>query len=161
MESFYTGCAAAGPDGCAFWAPTADDIRQNLTTLSNSLRTNPIPVRTKSGYGLMDINKLQSALFTALYSPYQAFPAIAQGLADLAAGSGKLLFDRMNLPRFECECGSPELPFTGVGDSQIAVACNDGDDVPDDLASTEAHFAMMKKLSPYGEYWANIRTGCV
>ncbi|KJA18191.1 hypothetical protein HYPSUDRAFT_45508 [Hypholoma sublateritium FD-334 SS-4] len=161
MDSFYTGCAAAGPDGCPFWAPTADDIRQNLTTLSNSLRTNPIPIRTKSGYGLLDINKLQSALFTALYSPYAAFPAIAQGLAELAAGSGKLLFDRMNPPLFECACDSPELPFTSVSDSQAAVACNDGDDVPDDLQSTEAHFAMMRKASPWGEYWANIRTACV
>lgn len=162
MESFYTGCAAAGPDGCPFWAPTADDIRQNLTRISDSLRTNPFPMRTKSGYGLLDINKLQSALFSALYSPYAAFPVIAQGLAELATGSGNIIFNRMNPPLYECACDSPERAFAGVIDSHAAVLCNDGKDIADDLKSTEEYFEMMTKNSPqWGANWGNIRTNCV
>lgn len=104
MESFYTGCAAAGPDGCAFWAPTADDIRQNVTGLSDLVRTKPIPTRTRSGYGLFDINKLDTALFTSLYFPYSAFPTLAQGLSELAGGSAKILFDRESPPLYKCAC---------------------------------------------------------
>lgn len=162
MESFYRGCAAAGPDGCAFWAPTAEDIRQNLMTLYDSLRTNPMPIRTTSGYGLLDFNKLYSAIFTALYKPYEAFPVIAQGLANIASGSGKLIFDRMNPPVYECACDSPEGAFTSVVDSQLAVLCNDGIVVLDDLKHTQQYYAEMKKISPFwGEYFAASRATCV
>jgi hypothetical protein len=161
MDSFYTGCADAGPDGCAFWAPTAEDIRQNLTTLLDNLSTSPIPMRTKSGYGLLDNSMLRSALFTALYSPYAAFPAIAQGLAELAAGSGKLLFDRMNPPLYECACSSERRGIDSVPDSQAAVLCNDGADIPDDLKSTEEFYEMMRNSSPWGDMWVNIRMSCM
>lgn len=161
MDSFYAGCADAGPDGCAFWAPTPEDIRQNLTTLLDTLNTSPIPMRTKSGYGLLDNSMLRSALFTALYSPYAAFPTIAQGLAELAAGSGKLLFDRMNPPLYECACSAEQRGIASVPDSQAAVLCNDGNDIPDDLKSTEEFYEMMRKSSPWGDMWANIRMSCM
>ncbi|KAF9475282.1 hypothetical protein BDN70DRAFT_898293 [Pholiota conissans] len=161
MDSFYTGCHSAGVDGCAFWAPTPDAIRQNLTTLLDTLSTNPLPMRTNSGYGLLDLDMVRSSLFTALYSPYAAFPTIAQGLAELAAGSGKLLFDRMNPPLYECTCNTEQRDVASVQDSQAAVMCNDGDDIPDDLKSTEEYYKMMQETSPWGDMWANIRLSCI
>ncbi|KAF8959384.1 Alpha/Beta hydrolase protein [Flammula alnicola] len=159
MDSFYTGCAEAGPDSCAFWAPTADDIRHNLTTLYDSLRSRPIPMRTKSGYGLLDYSVLRSLIFASLYSPYALFPVVARRLAELASGDGQLLFDMMNPPPFECSCDSPV--FATVPDAQAAVLCNDGDDVPGDLESTQKYFDMTTKASSWGDIWSNIRIGCV
>lgn len=48
-----------------------------------------------------------------------------------------------------------------VPDAQNAVLCNDGDDVPDDLASAEKYFKMMMMISGWSELWASIRLGCV
>ncbi|KAF8960263.1 TAP-like protein-domain-containing protein, partial [Flammula alnicola] len=161
MDSFYIGCAEAGPDSCAFWAPTANDIRQKLTTLYDSLRSRPLPVRTKSGYGLLDYSMLRTAIFESLYWPYASFPIIAQGLADLAAGQGQLLFDRMNPPQFKCSCDSSERAFATIPDATPAILCNDGDDIPGDLESTQKYFDMMTKASNWGDIWSNIRIGCV
>lgn len=162
MESFYTGCAAAGSDGCAFLASTADHIRQNVTALSDFVRISPIPTRTSSGYGLFDINKLEAALFTSLYFPYSAFPALAQGLSELAAGSAAILFDRESPPLYKCACDAPERAYASVVDAAAAFFCNDGVDIAGDLQSTEEYFSLMKKLSPeWGINWAHRRTKCV
>ncbi|KJA21599.1 hypothetical protein HYPSUDRAFT_140328, partial [Hypholoma sublateritium FD-334 SS-4] len=162
MESFYTGCAAAGPDGCAFWAPTTEEIRQNASALSDFVRISPIPTRTSLRYGLFDINKLDAALFTSLYFPYSSFPALAQGLSEVAAGTPKILFDRENLPLYKCACDAPECAYASVVDVAAAFFCNDGVDTPGDLQSTEEYFSLMKKLSPeWGINWAHIRMKCV
>jgi hypothetical protein len=47
-------CADAGPDRCAFWAPSADDIRQNLTNLYDSISVQPVPVKTGDTYSYVD-----------------------------------------------------------------------------------------------------------
>jgi hypothetical protein len=161
MDSFYTGCADAGPEGCAFWAPTASDIKTNLTNIINTVRSDPIPMRTKAGYGLLDYAMLRSALFTSLYSPYQAFPILAEGFAELAAGNGTKIFDRMNPKAFNCDCNSKLPDVESVPDAQAAVLCNDGDNVPDDLASAEKYFKMMMKTSSWSDIWASIRLSCV
>jgi hypothetical protein len=69
MESFYTGCADAGPDRCAFWAPSPDDIRQNLTKLYDSISVQPVPVKTGDIYGYVDYKMLYSLVF-APYIPH-------------------------------------------------------------------------------------------
>ncbi|KAF5311061.1 hypothetical protein D9619_008145 [Psilocybe cf. subviscida] len=161
MDSFYTGCAAAGPEGCAFWAPTASDIEANLTKIIHAVRSNPVPMRTKAGYGLLDYAMLRSALFTGLYSPYTSFPILAEGFAELAAGNGTKIFDRMNPEAFKCQCDTKLPDVESVPDAQSAVLCNDGDDVPDDLASAEKYFKMMMEASSWSELWTSIRLGCV
>ncbi|KAF8185203.1 hypothetical protein BJ912DRAFT_927579 [Pholiota molesta] len=80
----------------------AYDIQKNLTALYDTVRIHPKPVRTKSGYGIVDYKMLHSAVFGSLYMPYASFPELAQGLAALAAGDGSLIFDMMNPPPFEC-----------------------------------------------------------
>ncbi|KAF9475278.1 hypothetical protein BDN70DRAFT_883911 [Pholiota conissans] len=163
LDSFFTDCANAGPEGCAFWAPTPENIQQNLTALIESVRAAPVPIRSESGYGLLNSNLLRSEIFSGLYFPYASFVPLAQGLADLAAGNGKTLFDLGNPPMYECVC-HPEGEDLAkeVRDSQVAVLCNDGEEVPDDLKSAQEYFDMMMKVSQWGDLIAAItRLQCI
>jgi hypothetical protein len=162
MESFYTGCAEAGPDGCALWARSPADIKANLTAIMESVRSRPIPMRTKAGYGLLDYAMLRTALFIGLYNPYESFPILAQGFAELGRGNATRLFDRMNPKAFQCNCDNSDsgddLPLLESG---AAVLCNDGIDVPGNLLSAEKYFKMMMETSSWSDVWAWIRLGCV
>jgi len=160
LESFFTGCAEAGPHGCHFWAPTAEDIRQNLTALYDSIRSHPLPIKTKSQYGLLDYSMLRMAVFASLYNPYAAFQFLAQSLAELAAGDGTKIFELLNPPPYQCSCG-PSDRITSVRDAQLAILCNDGDDVPGDLESSQIYFDSLTNSSSWAEIWAGIRLGCV
>ncbi|KAF5311060.1 hypothetical protein D9619_008146 [Psilocybe cf. subviscida] len=162
MDSFYTGCADAGPDGCALWARTPTEVKANLTRIMESVRSRPIPMRTKAGYGLLDYAMLRSALLSGLYAPYESFPILAQGFAELDRGDGTRLFDRMNPKAFNCNCNNSESDEDLFSlESAAAVLCNDGDDVPGDLQSAEEYFKMMMEASSWSELWASIRLGCV
>ena len=161
MESFYTGCADAGPDHCAFWAPSPDDIRQNLTNLYNSISVQPIPVKTGNTYGYVDYKTLHSLVFTSLYSPFALYRLLAQGLADLAAGDGTIVLKAMNLPAFECSGDPSEGMEQNNVEAQAAILCNDGADVPADLHSAQKHYEMMSNASEFGNLWAYIRVRCV
>ncbi|CAA7262007.1 unnamed protein product [Cyclocybe aegerita] len=156
MEHFFTGCADASQQGCAFWAPSADEIRQNLSKLYESVRARPVPVRTDTSYGVLDYNLLRVAVFVSLYFPYDLFPTLAQGLAELSAGDGRRLFELVTLPPYQCSCDAAHL-FDTVLDASIGIACNDGDDVPGDLQSSQEYFNMMANSSQWGDIWSHNR----
>ncbi|KAF8171854.1 TAP-like protein-domain-containing protein [Pholiota molesta] len=174
LSSFFTSCALAGPSACPFWAPTPDAIRTNLTKLTESVRARPVPVlvspppsesdATRS-YGLLDYPTLRHAIFQSLYAPYAVFPILAQGLADLAAGNGTLLFKRFGArgdkPPFECSCDSEEKhQWDRVMDPSIAVFCNDNPEIPGDLGWAEAYFARMTQASDWADVWAGFLITC-
>ncbi|KAF9562407.1 hypothetical protein CPC08DRAFT_663222 [Agrocybe pediades] len=161
MDSFFTGCHEAGPEECDFWAPSADDIRKNLTSIYDTLRSRPIPVNTGKGYGLVDYALVRGLVFRSLYSPFASFRPLATALAALAAGDASLTFDAAFVPPTKCSCDPSDGLFTNVVDAQNAVLCNDGPDVPGDLASTEEYFDLISQTSQWGEIWASIRLGCV
>ncbi|KAH9483248.1 Carboxylesterase A [Psilocybe cubensis] len=161
VDTFFTGCAEAGPRGCPFWAPTAEDIRQNLTRLYGELRGRPIPVKSDSKYGVFDYILLRSAVFSSLYSPYATFKSLAEGLADLAGGKANAIYDRITAAPYQCECDASKRQFDSVIDAQTAILCNDGDDVPDDLESSEEYFKSVIEGSGWSEIWARIRFSCV
>ena len=160
MESFYTGCADAGPDLCAFWAPSPDDIRQNLTNLYDSISVQPVPVKMGNTYSYIDYKMLHSLVFQALYFPFATYRLLAQVLADLAAGNGTTIFEKINPSPFECS-GDPSKDLERNGlEAQIAILCNDGANIPADLHSAQKHFEMMSNLSEFGNIWASIRVRC-
>ncbi|KAJ7083189.1 hypothetical protein B0H15DRAFT_785227, partial [Mycena belliarum] len=101
-SAFLDGCVAAGPDGCAFFSPTAEKIAESVNALYASLRARPIPVRTPTAFGLADYSMLRRVLLASLTAPYAAFPALAQALADLAAGNATRLFEMAGNAPFEC-----------------------------------------------------------
>jgi hypothetical protein len=161
MESFYTGCADAGPDRCAFWAPSSDDIRQNLTNLYDSISVQPIPVKTGDTYGYVDYKMLHSTVFGSLYFPFATYRPLAQGLAELAAGNGTIILKTVTLPPFECsgDDSSKDLEQNNV-EAQIAILCNDGATILADLRSARKHYEMMSNVSEFGNVWASIRVRC-
>jgi len=160
MESFYTECADAGPDSCAFWAPSPDDIRQNLTNLYDSISAQPVPVKTGNTYGYIDYKMLHSLVFQALYFPFAAYRGLAEGLADLAAGNGTIILEATTPPPFECSRDpSKGLELNNI-EAQVAILCNDGTNIPADLHSAQKHFEMMSNMSEFGNLWAHIRVGC-
>jgi hypothetical protein len=158
MESFYTGCADAGPDRCAFWAPSPDDIRQNLTNLYESIRVQPVPVKTDRTYGYVDHKMLHMLVFGSLYFPLGTFRPLAQLLAELAAGDGTMAL--MTPPPFECSEDSSKGLERNSLEAQDAIICNDGVNIPADLQSAQKHFEMMSKVSEFGNIWASIRIRC-
>ena len=161
MESFYTGCADAGPDRCAFWAPSPDDIRQNLTNLYDSISVQPIPVKTGNTYGYVDYRMLHAFVFRCLYSPFATYRRLAQGLADLAAGNGTTVLKAVIPAPFECSRDPSKGLDQNSIEAQMAILCNDGADVPADLHSAQKHFEMMSNASEFGNIWAFIRVICV
>jgi hypothetical protein len=161
MESFYTGCADAGPDRCAFWAPSPDDIRQNLTNLYDAISVQPVPVKTGDTYGYVDYKMLHYSVFRSLYTPFATFRRLAQGLADLAAGDGSMVFKATALSQFECSGDSSKGLEGNLLEAETAIQCNDGLNIPADIHSTQKHFEMMANVSQFGNFWASIRVLCV
>ncbi|KAF8905805.1 TAP-like protein-domain-containing protein [Gymnopilus junonius] len=161
LETFFAGCAEAGPEGCAFWAPTPEDIKQNLTVLYDSLRHRPIPIKTGNNYGVLEYGFLKAIVFNALYSPWATYPFLAQAIAKLAVGDGSMLFETAIPPPYQCSCGSSEEAYNNIREAQIAIMCNDGDDIPEDLKSSQEYFDKLAESSSWAELWARIRLDCV
>ncbi|KAF8209927.1 hypothetical protein K438DRAFT_1523162, partial [Mycena galopus ATCC 62051] len=134
LQTFFDGCAAAGPDAYPFYAPTAAAIARNLTALSASLIDTPIPVITNISYGVFTYTYLRNVLFTGLYTPYASFPLFAQGLTQLATGNATILYQMAEEAPYECPRGSQSDPVEFDQNDQeasIPTACGDGPVVTD------------------------------
>ncbi|KAJ7499673.1 TAP-like protein-domain-containing protein [Mycena latifolia] len=160
-SAFIDGCVAAGPEACAFFSPTAAEISENVDMLYASLRDRPIPVRTNVSFGLVDYSVMRRAIFQALYSPYAAFPTLAQALADLSAGNATGLFKLSEKPPFECACDESQYRFESVGESGHAVLCNDGKRIAASYEDIVAHYETMREMSEWADVWEPIRMGCL
>ncbi|KAJ7240020.1 Alpha/Beta hydrolase protein, partial [Mycena rebaudengoi] len=158
-ESFVDGCVAAGPDTCAFYAPTADALMEKVNRIYDSIRLRPIPVRTNTSYGLVDYSLLRNVIFDSLFSPYATFVPLARALADLNEGNGTALFSMAETPSFKCECDSLEYSFDLNPEAETAVLCNDGKQIPSTYEDAEKHYLEMSKTSSWADVWASIPMG--
>ncbi|KAF8905797.1 hypothetical protein CPB84DRAFT_1844791 [Gymnopilus junonius] len=150
LESFFTGCAKAGPSRCAFWAPTAEDIRKNLDASYDLIRSKPVPVLTGSGYGMVDYSSLRGAVFAALYSPYSMFQTLATGLAMLGyIGDRSIIFNMVNAPPYTCSCNPSEPSYNNLRD-----------DILGDLESSQDYFERLSNTSNWADICAGVRLSC-
>ncbi|KAJ7049955.1 hypothetical protein C8F01DRAFT_1092879 [Mycena amicta] len=156
LNSFFTGCAAAGPTLCAFAtnaSNTPQELSDRLTALTNAIRAQPVPVVTPAGYGLVDYSLLRQTIFGALYSPYTTFSTLAQALVDLEAGNGATLFNILTLPQFQCNVASNST------DAGIGVLCGDAVEVHDTLEELTAFYHNAARLSQFAEFlvgWGRV-----
>jgi len=163
LGTFFTGCFEAGPEGCAFYAESPEAIQQNFTNIFESLRAQPIPIKTDSTYGILDHTTVRVVVLTALTSPYALFPVTAQGLAQLATGNGTSLFQLLNPPgsQFQYSCDPEAYADDQVADASTAIICNDGDEVPTDLNSAKEYYDEMTNLTDWAEVWLEGRLNCM
>ncbi|KAJ7164286.1 TAP-like protein-domain-containing protein [Mycena filopes] len=164
LQTFFDGCVAAGPSGCAYYAPTASQIRDNLLALTETIRANPFPVLTPLSHGIVDYSFFRNYIFAALYSPYNAFAGFAAGLAQLAAGNATGVYSANQVPEFECACDGDagEERFTGnIYESQIVTSCGDASVTGDSIADLRKYYADQAQVSAFADIWGLWRVHCV
>ncbi|KAJ6544306.1 TAP-like protein-domain-containing protein [Mycena capillaripes] len=159
--SFVRGCVAAGPKGCAFFAPTATELQENVDKIYASLRARPVPVRTNTSFGVVDYSLLRFTIFQSLYSPFAQFPKLAEALADLSVGNGTALFKMSEAPPFLCGCDPSEYRFESVREAEYAVLCNDGKRISREYKDILAHYQNMSETSEWADMWEPIRMACM
>lgn len=161
VDAFISGCHVAGPGGCHLWAPTEENIRQNMTRLFDEVRKRPVSVVNPPGpYDVIDIDALEAITFASLYQPYVAFHILAEAYAALAQGDGSIVMKMAG--GIDLSTCPAELELGSFGEASAAILCNDGEEVPSDLASTLEYVEMMKELSPqWSPFWVNIRMSCM
>ncbi|KAJ6610174.1 Alpha/Beta hydrolase protein [Mycena sp. CBHHK59/15] len=155
LQSFFDSCAAAGPDLCAFYKPTAAEIADRLAALTASIRAHPVPVVTSTSYGIVDYSLLRTTLFTSFYVPYILFAPLAQGLAALEAGDGSVIYSILQAQPFECDCSSSnatEAFHLNNGEAVYAVQCGDGAPVRDSIAELRAFYENAARTSGFAEF---------
>ncbi|KAF9031836.1 hypothetical protein BDZ89DRAFT_1063719 [Hymenopellis radicata] len=162
MQTFFDGCYAAGPNNCAFYASSPSEIESNLNTLYASVLAEPVPVYSSSSpaYGIVDYSILRSAVKTALSTPYASFSILAQGLAELAAGNGTIIYE-MQLDGVPFECAtSSSATYLNTWEAQFAVACGDGVEVTDSVADLEEYWKQVSGISTFADTIIRVRVGC-
>ncbi|KAJ7461340.1 hypothetical protein B0H11DRAFT_2056834 [Mycena galericulata] len=156
LQTFFDGCAAAGPSLCAFYEPTPAAISARLTALTDSIRAQPVPVITPAFYGIVDYSLLRSVLFTSFYVPYILFAVIAEGLAALENGDGSILYSiTQTTAPFECDCssGNDTEPFhLNNAEAVVAIQCGDAVEVTDSLEQLKEFYANAAQTSEFVEF---------
>lgn len=160
LQTFFDGCAAAGPEACAFSAPSSIEVAANLDALFAAIEIQPVPVITPVSYGVVDYTFLRNSVFHALYSPYDSFVALAQGLADLAMGNATTLYTAEEVPPFECDCNST-TPFHENGyEALVAISCGDMAIESDTVSQLQAYYASIQAISSIADLYGNWRVVC-
>ncbi|KAK7047751.1 hypothetical protein VNI00_006079 [Paramarasmius palmivorus] len=160
LNWFFKDCFNAGPELCSFYESSPEAIGERLNRLYNSIIQTPVAVHTEQFYGIVDYARLRQTILPNLYSPFAAWKTLANGLADLEAGNGTVLYQMLEVPPFECTCDPLEHAFDSVPDAQTAILCNDGDIVPSSLEDAEQHYQDVLKVSEWGSIWAGFRMAC-
>ncbi|KAK0221345.1 TAP-like protein-domain-containing protein [Armillaria fumosa] len=155
MQSFFDGCLAAGPEACAFYAPTSEEISNNLNSLYESLRAQPVPVVTPSFYGVVDYSVLRTAVRFSLYQPYALFSTLAEGFASLAAGNGSIIYAM----QAQTSNGTSSI-YDNSLDAEIAISCSDALKNTDSVAQLFAYWNSIRGLSNFADILFTQRISC-
>ncbi|KAK0191837.1 Alpha/Beta hydrolase protein [Armillaria mellea] len=156
MQSFFDGCVAAGPDACAFYASTSEEISNNLDALYESLLTEPIPVVIPytSSYGIVDYAALKTAVMNALYQPYAYFSLLAEGLVGLAEGNGTIIY------QMQAMVYDPSSVYDNMWEAEMAISCSDTMNNTESIADLYAYWDSVQDISPFAFALMTQRISC-
>ncbi|KAL4963747.1 uncharacterized protein BDV14DRAFT_209682 [Aspergillus stella-maris] len=90
IHYFYEPCHSSGPQACAFWGPTVDNIERRFHQLLDHLKYNPIPVSSSPYCSiplLATYSGVEQIAMQAVYLPLIGFPILADVLASLEKGN--------------------------------------------------------------------------
>ena len=155
LDRFFAECAAAGPDDCAFAAPSAAATREKFDALMERLRA--VPVIAQGPAGTLTVS-YSVAIETVRGSLYAApfWSGLAQGLQRLEEG------DAVGFLEATQSLGGP-LPtdYHNTQEATPASNCVDADS-PRDPAEFQEMVRRAEERTPYfGAIWAYLVQPCV
>ncbi|KAJ6473851.1 TAP-like protein-domain-containing protein [Mycena sanguinolenta] len=163
MQAFFDGCYEAGPDNCAFYAPSSSEITAKLDALTSSIKEEPILVVTPDAHLVVDFTFLRNVIWAALFAPYDpaiGFVPLAQALTALAEGNATVLYDLLPVPTFECPTSPPPPFHLNNFESYTAIACGDSISVNDTVAQLEEYYLNAAKVSQFADLVSFVRVVC-
>jgi hypothetical protein len=161
VDTFFQSCFEAGPDLCAFYDSSPQKISANLDALYEQLKIAPMPANDSTSYGVVDYGFLRHTIRTLVYTPYQTFQPLAEGLALLAQGNASLIFSLNHSPLESnpCSCGTSDPNINGF-DALLTIVCNDADVQNRTLEQWEDVFNATANVSAYAEVLSGIAMRC-
>lgn len=160
-------CVDAGPNKCALFEPTANQVHSRLTKILENLKRNPVAVLGSSSveqsidYGVIDYKSVRTLLFMFLYSPYSGMaPTLMSAFRALEDGKGEPLWNLIapSQPSFSCSC-KPKAQTIETPEAVLAIACGDGLPVEDTVEELEKGFYEQSKQTEFAELW-QLRPPC-
>jgi pimeloyl-ACP methyl ester carboxylesterase len=127
LQAFFDQCAAAGPDRCAFAAPSAAETSAKFDALMDRLRAEPMVVQGLAGTLTVTYSLVDVTVWVALYSA-PTWSRLAQGLQALEEGDAAGF-----LVATKTLGGPPPTAYVNSLEGQFANNCLDTDN-PDDPA---------------------------
>jgi hypothetical protein len=173
MDAFYRFCHLAGPDKCAYYEKSPQDIESRLDILLAAVRKEPVVVPSLSPGGMpeiisyFDVRRMQSR---ALYQPLLLFPSLAEALAGLEHRDGRA-FIKLTGPQFQdlFTCGTPDIPtpedpelLESTADASTAIMCSDGSILYDTVDSLQDYVNVLLNMSKAaGGTLASFKLACI
>lgn len=148
LEEFFAQCTAAGPERCAFAAPTAAETSAKFDELMTRLRTDPATVTGPAGTLTVTYSLVVFLVWNGLYAP-ASWPQMAEGLQLLAEGN-----TAEYLAAVPGLLGGPApAEYPNDLEAQWAINCVDTDN-PSDPTEYQALARSADERSPYfGSLW--------
>lgn len=172
MDAFYEFCFLAGPDNCAFFKNSPEEIETRLNLLLTAIKKEPVIVPALS-HGempaIITYSGLRRMQFRALYQPLLLFPSLADALAGLELRNGSQFMQFLG-PQFQdlFTCDTPDLQnpqdseTENTADASPAIMCSDGallNDTVDDLQDYVNGLLNTSKAA--GAVMASFKLSCV
>lgn len=154
LSAFFTFCHQAGPSKCPLYAPSAAEIRDRVQNILDGLLRAPIPVPfTSRAPAVLTKKVLHQFMFRSLYSPIKLFPVLADGFAAIETNNLTTLTNITDAfldlgVDCACERSYPWLENTWK-EGFHAIACGDGDKVPNAPGDYEAFFRNLTAKSSF------------
>lgn len=162
MEAFYSLCHKAGPERCALYDSSPENIKERHITVLERLRVQPViympPTATDSTLPeIVTYSKIRKLAATALYRPNFYFTHLAEILAALEDGDGAPYYafvTRHGMP-FSNVCSIEDPPATepltadaeGSDDAFPTILCADGKPLDKDPRHFQAYVNEMGVIS--------------
>jgi pimeloyl-ACP methyl ester carboxylesterase len=147
LAAFFAECAAAGPESCAFAAPTIQETEAKFDALMERLRADPAVAVGPAGTLQVTYSLVIFVVWNGLYSA-PAWADMAQGLQHLDDGDAAGFLTTMHL------LGGPlPVQYLNTNEAQWAINCVDTDN-PSDPARYAEMVASAEERNPYfGALW--------
>lgn len=150
LQDFFNRCYAAGPDYCAIYCSSPQEIEQRTRTIIDSVRSDPIAVSDSKIVPypkLVSYKEVQAFIIVSMYSQHN-FPRLALGLKELEDRNGTSIVNIFET--FESTIGLTEMVHISCLD-----AANRGN--MSSIERVTEQFRATNEVAPWvGDGWASL-----